>query len=107
MGVFYETIPERERDWILEQKIFWVATAPLGGDGHVNVSPKGGPYFGLVDEKTFWYLDLTGSGNETISHLYEPGNARITINFNAFLGPPKIIRLWGKGELMRPSEIWQ
>lgn len=76
---------------------FWVATAPLSGDGHVNVSPKGGPYFDVIDEVTFYYMELSGSGSETISHLHEPGNARITIQFNAFEGAPKILRLWGKG----------
>jgi hypothetical protein len=100
MGAFYETIPTSLLKWILEQKVFWVATAPLSGSGHVNVSPKGGQYFGLVDNKTFWYMDLTGSGNETISHLLEPGNGRITIMFNAFDGLPKIIRLWGKGRVL-------
>ena len=65
----------------------------------VNVSPKGGKYFGLIDDKTFWYMDLSGSGNETISHLHEPNNGRITIMFNAFDGPPRIVRLWGKGSL--------
>jgi hypothetical protein len=98
MGVFYETIPKSLIPWILEQKLFWVATAPLSASGHVNVSPKGGQYFGVIDERTFWYMDLTGSGNETISHLHEPGNKRITILFNAFEGPPRIIRLWGNGE---------
>lgn len=63
----------------------------------VNVSGKGGEYFGVIDEKTFWYMDLTGSGNETISHLLEPGNGRITIYFNAFDRKPMIVRLWGKG----------
>jgi hypothetical protein len=100
MGVFYEVIPKSLHEWILNQKVFWVATAPLSNTGHVNVSPKGGPYFGLADEKTFWYHDLTGSGNETISHLHEPGNGRITIMFNAFEGAPKIIRLWGKGRVL-------
>lgn len=98
MGAFFETIPESLVKWILDQKLFWVATAPLSGKGHVNVSPKGGQYFGVADVKTFWYMDLTGSGNETISHLHEPGNSRITILFNAFEGPPRIIRLWGKGK---------
>ena len=84
MGAFYEEIPENIYKWILQQKMFWVATAPLAGAGHVNVSPKGGEYFGLIDDKTFWYHDLTGSGNETISHLWEPGNGRITIMFSAF-----------------------
>lgn len=100
MGVFYETIPEKLIEWILAQKVFWVATAPLAGSGHVNLSPKGGPNFGVIDERTFWYLDLSGSGNETISHLYEPGNGRITVMFNAFQGPPRILRLWGKGRVL-------
>jgi hypothetical protein len=95
MGVFYETIPQSLIDWIREQKVFWVATAPLSKAGHINVSPKGGQYFGVIDEKTFWYHDLSGSGNETISHLYE--NGRITIMLNAFEGAPKIVRLWGYG----------
>jgi hypothetical protein len=60
---------------------------------------SGGKYFGVIDEKTFWYHDLTGSGNETISHLHEPKNGRITIMFNAFEGAPKIVRLWGYGML--------
>lgn len=97
MGVFYETIPESLQKWILEQKVFWIATAPLSGNGHINVSPKGGQYFGVADEKTFWYHDLSGSGIETIAHLHEPGNGRAVVMFNAFDGPPKIVRLWGKG----------
>lgn len=107
MGVFYETIPASLQKWILEQKLLYVATAPLANTGHINVSPKGGPYFGIVDERTFWYHDLTGSGNETISHLHEPGNGRICIMFNAFEGPPKIVRLWGKGmqQAIRDSEM--
>jgi len=85
--------------------MFWVATAPLSADGHVNVSPKGGPYFGLLDDRTFWYMDLTGSGNETISHLYEPKNGRITIMFNAFEGPPKIVRLFGTGRVLESGTV--
>ncbi|KAH8896434.1 pyridoxamine phosphate oxidase family protein [Thozetella sp. PMI_491] len=101
MGVFYEAIPDSLRDWILAQKMFWVATAPLSGKGHVNVSPKGGQHFGLVGNNIFWYLELTGSGCETLAHLHEKGNGRITIMLNAFEGAPKIIRIWGKG---RPLE---
>ncbi|KAK3390702.1 hypothetical protein B0H63DRAFT_466307 [Podospora didyma] len=103
MGKFYETIPDSLMKWIPSQKMFWVATAPLAADAHVNISPKGGPYFGLLDDKTFWYLDLTGSGNETISHLYEPGNARITVMFSAFDGPPRIVRLFGKGRVLEST----
>lgn len=98
MGAFFEEIPESLVQWIINQKMFWVATAPLSGEGHVNVSPKGGPYFGVLDTRTFWYMELSGSGSETLSHIYEPGNGRITIQLNAFEGPPRIIRLWGKGK---------
>ncbi|KAI1159309.1 pyridoxamine phosphate oxidase family protein [Nemania serpens] len=100
MGAFYEEIPENVMDWIRKQKVFWVSTAPLSKHGHVNVSPKGGECFGVPNRRTFWYMDMTGSGNETISHLLEPGNGRITILFNAFEGPPRILRLWGKGKVL-------
>jgi hypothetical protein len=63
MGAFYEEIPENLIKWILEQHLFWVASAPLSGNGHINVSPKGGDYFGVDDRRTFWYQELTGSGN--------------------------------------------
>ena len=99
MGVFYEEIPNSLREWIMQQKMFCVATAPLSKNGHVNVSPKGGEYFGIIDSRTFWYLDLSGSGNETIAHLHE--NGRVTIMLNAFEGPPKIVRLWGYGTAHR------
>ncbi|OTA97544.1 hypothetical protein M434DRAFT_65363 [Hypoxylon sp. CO27-5] len=101
MGAFFETIPETLIKWVvLEQKVFWVSTAPLSGNGHVNVSPKGGQSFGIPDVKSFYFVDMTGSGNETISHLLEPGNGRITILFNAFEGPPRILRFWGKGRVL-------
>lgn len=98
MGVFYETIPENISSWILEQKMFWVATAPLSRNHHINVSPKGGSYFGLLSSTQFWYMDLSGSGTETIAHLRE--NGRITVMFNAFSGPPRIVRLWGHGRVL-------
>lgn len=100
MGQFFETIPEYLVKWILEQKMFWVATAPLSASGHVNVSPKGGLHFGLLDDRTFWYMDLSGSGNETVSHLYELANGRITVMFSAFEGPPRIVRLFGHGAVL-------
>jgi len=113
MGAFYETLPPSLVSWLLAQKVFWIASAPLSGDGHVNVSPKGisdkgGPFFGVIadgDEKKavirqFWYMDLTGSGIETTSHLHEPGNGRITVMFNAFEGPPRILRIFGKGKVL-------
>lgn len=100
MGQFFEAVPGFIAAWALKQQVFWVATAPLSESGHVNISPKGGLYFGLINDKTFWYMDLTGSGSETISHLYEPGNGRITVLFNAFEGPPRILRLFGHGRVL-------
>jgi len=83
-------------DWIIAQKLFWVATSPLSPDGHINLSPKGvAGTFHVIDERKVWYEDLTGSGVETISHLRE--NGRITVMFNAFEGAPRIVRLFGKG----------
>ncbi|KEP52048.1 pyridoxamine 5-phosphate oxidase [Rhizoctonia solani 123E] len=84
--------------WIEEQRCFWVATAPLNAKGHVNISPKGVVgTFKIIDNKTFFYQDLTGSGVETASHLRE--NGRITVLFNAFEGPPRICRLFGIGKV--------
>jgi hypothetical protein len=95
----YESIDERWREWIARQPLFFVGTAPLDGDGHVNVSPKG-PIGSLrvLDEHTVAYLDLTGSGAETIAHLRE--NGRIVVMLCAFEGPPKILRLHGRGEVV-------
>jgi len=96
MGEFYDSIPEHLITWIHTQQMFWVATAPLSPSGHINLSPKGiQGTFHIVDEHKVWYEDLTGSGVETISHVRE--NGRITIMFTAFVGPPRIVRLWGTG----------
>jgi len=100
MGVFYETIPDTLRTWLLTQHVFYVATAPLSSSAHINVSPKGGPYFGIPSASQFYYLDLSGSGIETIAHLHEPSNGRIVIMFNAFEGSPRIVRLWGRGRVL-------
>ncbi|KAF2023230.1 hypothetical protein EK21DRAFT_81392 [Setomelanomma holmii] len=100
MGVFYETIPDSLRPWIMEQQMLWVGTAPLSGSGHINISPKGGNNYGILSPTRFWYMDLTGSGVETHAHLHEPDNARIVVMFMAFIGPPKIVRLWGKGHAL-------
>lgn len=98
MAVYYDEIPLKLFEWILKQQMFWVATAALQGDGHVNVSPKGtAGCFHIESPTRVWYEDLTGSGIETIAHMREPGNGRITILFNAFEGPPRILRFWGKG----------
>ncbi|KAK0470775.1 hypothetical protein IW261DRAFT_1406352 [Armillaria novae-zelandiae] len=97
MGKFYDEIPGYVMAMIQKQHMFWVATAPLSADGHVNVSSKGVEgTFHIIDSHTVWYEDLSGSGVETISHLRE--NGRITILFNAFEGPPSIVRLFGRGK---------
>ncbi|KAF5339795.1 hypothetical protein D9611_009202 [Ephemerocybe angulata] len=119
MGKFFDHLPGNLIPWVMEQKLFWVATAPLAEDGHVNVSPKGYEdtmhvMIETEDGKTVdsqsitedspvnfkkaksiavWYEDLTGSGAETIAHANE--NGRITILFSAFEGPPNIVRLFG------------
>ncbi|KAF5366658.1 hypothetical protein D9757_012760 [Collybiopsis confluens] len=98
MGQFFEEIPSHLISWIEKQQMFWTATAPLSGQGHVNLSPKcTRGMFHVVNQKQVWYEDMSGSGVETISHLKEPGNGRITIMFHAFEGPPRICRLFGKG----------
>ncbi|HEY8561909.1 MAG TPA: pyridoxamine 5'-phosphate oxidase family protein [Pyrinomonadaceae bacterium] len=105
MAKFFERIDERIRGFIEAQKMFFTASAPLSGDGRVNLSPKGIDTFRVLDEKTVCYLDLTGSGNETAAHVAE--NGRLTIMFCSFEGAPLILRLYGRGEIVaRPSEKW-
>jgi hypothetical protein len=99
MGQTYDAIDDRLAEFIRAQRMFFVATAPLSRDGHVNLSPKGLDTFAVLDPHTVAYLDLTGSGVETIAHLLE--NGRITICFCAFEGPPKILRLSGRGTVIR------
>ena len=101
MAKVYENIDEALAGWIKEQKMFFVATAPMGREGHVNCSPKGGDSFRILDPLTVAYQDLTGSGVETIAHLRE--NGRIVIMFCAFNGSPKILRLHGHGEVIKPD----
>jgi Pyridoxamine 5'-phosphate oxidase len=96
MGKVYESITTEITEWIGEQKMFFVATAPLADTGLVNCSPKGGDTFRILDAQTVAYQDLTGSGIETIAHLKE--NGRIVIMFCAFEGAPKIVRFHGTGE---------
>ncbi len=101
MGKVTERVDEKLAAWLKRQRVFFVATAPLGGNGHVNCSPKGGDSFRILDPLTVAYLDLTGSGAETIAHLRE--NGRIVIMFCALDGPPMIVRLHGRGEVVTPG----
>ena len=98
MGKTYEGIDERLREFIGRQHVFFVGTAPLAADGHLNVSPKGLDTFAVLDPREVAYLDLTGSGIETVAHLRE--NGRIVIMFCAFESAPKIVRLYGRGEVI-------
>lgn len=98
MGKLYAGIDAALREWVAKQKMFFVATAPLSADAHVNCSPKGLDSFRILDEHTVAYQDLTGSGVETIAHLKE--NGRIVIMFCAFEGPPRIVRFHGRGEVV-------
>ena len=96
MGKVYDGIDAGMAAWIEQQPMFVVATAPLATDGLVNTSPKGGVgTFRVVDEHTFAYLDITGSGVETIAHLQE--NGRICVMFCSFDRRPTIVRLHGTG----------
>ncbi len=105
MAKMYDTINEAQRAFIAEQRVFFVASAPLGAEGHVNLSPKGLDCFRLLGPNRVAYLDLTGSGNETSAHLRE--NGRVTFMFCAFDGPPNILRLYGRGEVALPSDaLW-
>jgi len=105
MGKTYSAITPEIAAWVARQPVFFVATAPLSVEGHVNCSPKGLDSFRVLDSSTVAYADLTGSGAETAAHLRE--NGRIVLMFCAFEGAPKIVRFHGKGEVVVPtSEAW-
>lgn len=95
MGKVYDEITPMLVDWLRQQRMFFVATAPLAPDGLLNCSPKGMDTFRILGPREVAYLDLTGSGVETIAHVRE--NGRIVFLFCAFAGPPKIVRLQGTG----------
>jgi Pyridoxamine 5'-phosphate oxidase len=97
MGKQFPILDASCRDFIGRQRIFFAASAAPGA--RVNVSPRGTDAFAVIDERTVAYLDRTGSGNETAAHLKADG--RLTIMFCAFEGPPNIMRLYGRGEVLR------
>ncbi len=100
MGKVFSEITDSMRKFVGKQHMFFVATAPLEG-GRVNVSPKGLDTFVIDGPNKVAYLDLTGSGAETIAHLRE--NGRITLMFCAFEGLPNIVRFYGKGRVLLPG----
>jgi hypothetical protein len=102
MGKFYSSILAQHQSFIEAQHLFFVSTAPLDAEGHINVSPKGLDSFRILSETRVAYMDITGSGNETSAHILE--NKRITFMFCAFGGPPNILRLYGKGSTVLPGD---
>jgi hypothetical protein len=102
MGKNHSAIDDSIRKFIEAQPLFFVGTAPLDAEGHVNVSPKGLDTLRILGPQTIAYLDLTGSGIETVSHLKE--NGRIVMMFCAFQGPPNIIRVYGRGRVIEPEQ---
>lgn len=106
MGKTFEALLPEHVEFIKRQHLFFVASAPLEEEGHVNLSPKGHDAFRVLSANRAAYLDMTGSGNETSAHLTE--NGRITVMFCAFEGPPNILRLYGKGAVHLPgSAEWE
>jgi pyridoxamine 5'-phosphate oxidase-like protein len=99
VGKIYPEIDEKLSQWIEQQHLFFVGTAPLSPDGHVNVSPKGDlRWFRVLGPREVAYLDFVGSGAETIAHARE--NGRIVVMFCAFDGPPRIVRLHGRATVL-------
>jgi predicted pyridoxine 5'-phosphate oxidase superfamily flavin-nucleotide-binding protein len=99
VGKVYDGIDDHLRNWIGRQSLFFVGTAPLDGDGHVNVSPKGDlRWFRVLGPREVAYLDFVGSGAETIAHARE--NGRIVVMFCAFAGPPRVVRLHGRATVL-------
>jgi len=105
VGKFYESISGAHQEFIKRQHLFFVSTAPLSQEGHINLSPKGLDCFRVLSASKCAYMDLISSGNETSAHTLE--NGRITFMFCSFEGPPVILRLYGKGFTVLPgSREW-
>ncbi len=101
MGKFYDSIQPAHQEFMQKQHLFFVSTAPLSPDGHVNLSPKGLDCFRVLSAHQVGYMDLISSGNETSAHTLE--NGRITFMFCSFAGAPSILRLYGKGCTVLPN----
>jgi hypothetical protein len=106
VGKLYAELDQSLQDFIGLQHVFFVATAPLSPQGHVNLSPKGLDTLRVLGPRRVAYLDLTGSGAETVAHLRE--NGRVTLMFCAFTGRPRIVRLYGRGQPVEPGDAaWE
>jgi hypothetical protein len=102
VGKVFDGIDDALTAWIAQQPMFFVATAPLAADGHVNVSPRGHDSFSVLGRHQVGWVDYTGSGVETIAHLRE--NGRICVMFCSFGHRPRIVRLHGCGRVALPGE---
>lgn len=102
MGKLYTGIDDELSRFITQQRVFFVATAPAGDGGHVNLSPKGLDAFRVLGPKSAGYIDFTGSGIETVAHVRD--NGRIVFMFCAFEGPPRIVRLHGRARVVQPND---
>jgi hypothetical protein len=102
MGKFHDSILTTHKAFIEKQKMFFVATAPLAADTHINLSPKGMDSFRVLSPTRVAYMDIVGSGNETSAHILQ--NGRITFMFCAYDGPPNILRLYGKAYAVLPGD---
>jgi hypothetical protein len=102
MAKFHTQMEDHHREFIESQHMFFVSTAPISGEGHINLSPKGLDSFRVLSPVRVAYMDIVGSGNETSAHILE--NGRITFMFCAFDGPPNILRLYGRGYTVLPGD---
>ena len=100
MGERFLEITEKHKTFMQNQKVFFVATATE--DSYINISPKGMDCFRVIGPTNVIWLNVTGSGNETAAHILE--NPRMTIMFSAFEGPPMILRLYGKAEVIHKND---
>ena len=103
MGKVYDGIDETLAAWLQSQPLWFVASAPLAADGRVNVSPRGHDTLSVLGPNRLAWVDLTGSGIETIAHLRE--NGRITLLFCSYDARPRIIRLHGHGTVEMPGTV--
>ena len=102
MAKFHTQMEDHHQQFIESQHLFFVSTAPISGEGHINLSPKGLDSFRVLSPSKVAYMDIVGSGNETSAHILE--NGRITFMFCAFDGPPNILRLYGRGYAVLPGD---